>query len=522
MEFRSATCCKYRFDVSSLTTKTHSDAIPSNLFINVLSSKSFVMELERVCVTDCKSPCNLTLQNPTTKVKQENCGVFNCVPKSGKDWPAEATELIRFWLTSADAVWFLRMDKASGLVFFKDPQLRIVNVRELLVQLQLGKNLSFLFLSLEKKRLTKLKQDWSELHDLTIDYKEFLIMPKRESKVLDEIVQAPIISKKPREEPLTVDDKLESNEVPMETNAEEQEMELRTIHPPPEATPKQPSRKINKQSVAEPEPKKNYYQYYPDTKPIFVYGKDHPVPYKSHLEVPFDANIKAKLTGADPFTCHCWSVVEADRSLIAIQSLTNMIIEPALFNYLKYKAVHNLTAPAAVIIVDDAKTAEVVSINLKAFNVFYTEQVQQCLLVDQHNAENEELAELIRCDVLILTLGMMESLLGKRVDGFHLHTTKMLVLQNVHNMSPKTLQDVLVYFDPLHKKQVMVTSNAWLPSFKKLFTDLGNPIMCFGSPIEVAFREDTKLMVRMANSQDEQLEKLIGKKTYFKLQKFSG
>lgn len=118
---------------------------------------------------------------------------------------------------------------------------------------------------------------------------------------------------------------------------------------------------------------------------------------------------------------------------------------------------------------------------------------------------------MIQCDVLVTTLAMMSALLVKRLDGFNLYTVKMLVFVNMHNMTQPTqsLQEVLLYFDQLHKKQVIVTSKSWRPAFKKLFNDLMTPVICFGSAIEVAFKENTALVIKIAKSSDEQLKQLL-------------
>lgn len=108
---------------------------------------------------------------------------------------------------------------------------------------------------------------------------------------------------------------------------------------------------------------------------------------------------------------------------------------------------------------------------------------------------------------------MIKSLLDMRVDGFDLHTVKTLVVQNIHNMivhDEKSMISMLQYFTPLHKKQVIAVSAFWHPRLKKLFTDMRNPIICFGSPVEVALKEKTDIVLKMAKDQTEQLSHLMG------------
>lgn len=211
---------------------------------------------------------------------------------------------------------------------------------------------------------------------------------------------------------------------------------------------------------------------------------------------------------------HIWPRVETGGSAIIIEPLLEkkFIFEPVVFNHV-FRIINSSrgqSGPLAVVIVDTRFVAQNLLNYFHLLNEGFTTQVRFKALLDAHDLEAEDIAKELRCDVLILTLPMLMSLRRKRVDGFELNGVEMLVFKNVHNMVAKDLQDVWVYFHPLHKKRLMVTSRSWMSSLKKLYTDMSKPIICFGSPIEVALKENTSVVIKLAKSDEEQLTQLIG------------
>lgn len=212
---------------------------------------------------------------------------------------------------------------------------------------------------------------------------------------------------------------------------------------------------------------------------------------------------------------YVWPTIKTGGSAIVIEPKINrkFIFEPVVFDYVfeqinlnKYDG-----TAMAVVIVDTRQAAENLWNYFDLLNKGFTVQVRVKTVLDCHGLEADELAEKVNCDLLITTLPMMKTLFRRRLDGFNLHTVKMLVFQNVHNMRPAEFQDMLSHFGPLNKKQVIITSRFCFRGLKKLYADIKKPIICFGSPIEVAFNENTTMMVKIANNEMEQLQQLIGK-----------
>lgn len=215
---------------------------------------------------------------------------------------------------------------------------------------------------------------------------------------------------------------------------------------------------------------------------------------------------------------HIWPRLDTGGSAIIIEPLLErkFIFEPVVFNHV-FKIINSSrgqSGPLAVVIVDTRFVAENLLNYFLLLNEGFTKQVRFNALLDAHDMEAEDIKKELRCAVLILTLPMMMSLRRKRVDGFELNSVEMLVFKNVHNMVWKDLQDVWVYFHPLHKKRVMITSRSWMSSFKKLYTDMSKPIICFGSPIEVALKENMAIVIKLAKADEEQLTQLMGEIVY--------
>lgn len=244
------------------------------------------MELERVILLKFNDPQSFVIQNAESKVITENRGVFNCLP-AGKVWTDDAVKMLRHWLMSSKEVRFSPMKGVEGLLFFKDNEERIVNVKKLLIELKFGRNFSFLYQSQENKRMTLLKDFWVELHDLNIDYKQFLDIPaekaavskKNEQHPAPEIIgpaakrpKTPIVASsvaEPTTEPMP-----ELSDVCMEDVLMVKDKEASVISPP--------------QPLA---PSENYYKFYPGKDPVFVYGKDHVPVFKNIEEVPIHKDL---------------------------------------------------------------------------------------------------------------------------------------------------------------------------------------------------------------------------------------
>lgn len=192
------------------------------------------------------------------------------------------------------------------------------------------------------------------------------------------------------------------------------------------------------------------------------------------------------------------------------------VFEPVVFNYVfsKITSKQGRSKPWAIVIVDTRSAAENLVNYFDLLNKDFTTQVRVKTLLDGHGLDPEDIERELRCDVLILTLPMMMTLKYKRIDGFELNTVQMLVFQNVHNMNAADLQDVFVYMHPMHKKQIIATSLSWRPAFKKLFTDMQMPMICFGSPVEVAFKEKIAMAIKLAQDEQEQLKQLMGKEKF--------
>lgn len=227
------------------------------------------MAWERVLVLKCDDPRSLVLLNTKTKI-EVTCGIFNCDPIENNVWSEKACVLLRHWLMKAVDVWLVRMDEESGLVFFRDPEDRIVNAKQMLVELKMAKNRSFVFQKKETTMIGKLKTIWTELHDLNIDYSFFTelnVSPKRMKSVPESLPEP--VAKKPKEfDPF-----------------EEEMMAMEALVPiTPESNPED--------SKLDPIKLESSLKYYPGKYPIFVYAKDHPEPFTSMLQVPLLKSIK--------------------------------------------------------------------------------------------------------------------------------------------------------------------------------------------------------------------------------------
>lgn len=251
------------------------------------------MELERVLVLSCVDPQSIILQNVRTKIVNENCGIYNCLPVENKAWSEEVIYLLRHWLTLSQEVWFSRMDIASGMLFFRDHQERIINAKTMLAEMKLCKNLSFIYVTQEKKRLAKLKEHWVELHDLKIDYAaEFKIVicatPKRVEKPGPLDAAEPLAKKAKEHIP---------EEQPAQGGiAEEPAIEDIPVEPHPDLISSSPS-PSHSPAMSSPNPEQisNSYKFYPGKDPVYVYGKVHTEPYASLDDVPFPDSLKSSI-----------------------------------------------------------------------------------------------------------------------------------------------------------------------------------------------------------------------------------
>lgn len=229
------------------------------------------MELERVTVLECTHPQALTLRNTRTN-NVFNCAIFNCSPIAGTtEWPPEAVKILRFWLSREDSqVWFVRMDQAGGMIFFEDYEDRIINAKKMLCELQLAKNTAFVFKKLEETKLSKLKEVWVDLHDLTIDYNIFRnLSPKRSQK-------------------------LEDADTPEAKKAREEAEDLRALKAVLEekSSPKikeEQNRQIKDYEVPQkPEFDESSFKFHRNSEySLFVYGKNHTEPYPSRSSIPY-------------------------------------------------------------------------------------------------------------------------------------------------------------------------------------------------------------------------------------------
>lgn len=261
------------------------------------------MERERVLVLACVNPQDLVLQNCKSKVVYEHQGVYNCIPANEEDsWTAETTAILRHWLTQSESVWFVRLDKDSGLVFFKDQQDRIINCREMLVELKMARKFSFSFQAVERMRLKKLMVDWVELHELKIDYAEFKNIsakrvdkpeplpdtpsPKRIKEDVPDSVSPERLSKPPvaeeEGEQMSVDEDEQIS--PMEALMRALEQELNSV-------------KEEKQKPVIALSQQNSYKFYGGKDPVFIYSKEHVEPYQSMDEVPYPVPLKQRIPG---------------------------------------------------------------------------------------------------------------------------------------------------------------------------------------------------------------------------------
>lgn len=128
----------------------------------------------------------------------------------------------------------------------------------------------------------------------------------------------------------------------------------------------------------------------------------------------------------------------------------------------------------------------------------------------------------INCDILIVTLSSMLALLFTKINGYGLFSVQILVVQNAHNMATTegcvrleeaqpwvNFWEVLQFFKP-QKKQTIVVTRAWMPVFKKVFASMNEPIICIGSPLEVALKENPEMDLKMAYNEEGQIANLIG------------
>lgn len=132
------------------------------------------MALGRISVLEFKDPSAFRVLEQQ-RVLAKEYGVYNCVPAQGQSkWPESTCKILRFWIANAKDTWFGLLDGNSGLLFFRDDQGRIINVKTLLVQLNLGATESFMKAREEGRKLKILLEKWAEFHELTIDYSYFL------------------------------------------------------------------------------------------------------------------------------------------------------------------------------------------------------------------------------------------------------------------------------------------------------------------------------------------------------------
>lgn len=206
-------------------------------------------KVERVVFLSLEDPSSMVVQN--AKLVSKKIGVYNCVPNSKTNpqkWADEASLILGHWLSRAKDVWTVHMsNKDLHMVFFRDNQGRIIYVKEMLIQLKFAQNNGFVLKTAETKKLEELKSDWTELFDLKIDYSQFSIIPKRTDN--------------------------------------------------PEPLPDFPQAKRSR--LDDPEPAdgntEDHFKFYAGKDPVFIYGKEHPVPYTSWDTIPYPNNLKQSI-----------------------------------------------------------------------------------------------------------------------------------------------------------------------------------------------------------------------------------
>lgn len=188
------------------------------------------MKLERVEVLEFVDPSSFVTRDAVSKEVKENRAIYNCLPVQSGNWQDSTKTMLRHWLTLAqDQVWFCQVRNNEGLLFFRDPKQRIINVKTMLVDLFLAQKHSFVYQKMERRQLEELMSVWAELHELKIDYAEF-----RDPKTTSDVVPVDDIPKEPESMIMHFDE--------------------------------------------------NSYKYYPGPDPVFIYGKVHPAPIQS---IPF-------------------------------------------------------------------------------------------------------------------------------------------------------------------------------------------------------------------------------------------
>lgn len=133
------------------------------------------MVLERISVLNFKEPSEFTAKDVQTTLVNVY-GIFNCVPckSESNKWPETTCEILQFWIGKAKETWFYPIEGKRGLLFFRDDHGRIINVSALLIGLKLGGPESYMKANKEQQKLKILLSGWEELHELKIDYSEFL------------------------------------------------------------------------------------------------------------------------------------------------------------------------------------------------------------------------------------------------------------------------------------------------------------------------------------------------------------
>lgn len=213
----------------------------------------------------------------------EEAGIYNCVSTNPTgQWSEEAIEVARYWLTKAEEVWFDRMNKACGLVFFRDLQGRIISAKEMLVELKLAKKFSFVYQSMEQKRIKNLQVKWRELHDLTIDYSCFKELHCKRVNQPEAPVDQPE-RKKVRKDVPEISSALEAVTAFLDT------MTPASVAAD-SMTPDHPI------AGKEPLALQSFYKFYPGKDAIFVYGQEHPQQYAALEDMPFPEPLKKSIS----------------------------------------------------------------------------------------------------------------------------------------------------------------------------------------------------------------------------------
>lgn len=243
------------------------------------------MNRQRVIVLSLEHPASMVLKEVQSHIVHENHGVYNCISADpGGKWSEEATNVTRHWLTKSEEVWFYRMTKDAGLMFFRDIQGRIINVKEMLIELKLAKKFSFMYQSREQTQIKKLKSEWVDLHDLKIDFNQFKEIQCKKVERCDPLPGPPEHKE------------VNAVEIPVQSSISSLEAAAAFLEALESGQSPRPVKLVDQSSPKEPSPQlDSTYKYYPGKDTIFVYAREHPEQYKSLDDVPFPDDLKKSI-----------------------------------------------------------------------------------------------------------------------------------------------------------------------------------------------------------------------------------